>query len=274
MAYNECFVRNADQAKLILVIDTDEAFLQPKLEHYDNIGGVFKFFSDSTLRLDTETEVNTFRRELKCDTTRETKSIGSFLSSEFPADVSLYFPQVLMLDDELAEEIFFKLELTLSQQSDDGSGGGNNEYPLRVGIKKNANFLLVINDTLELNYARNLAGLYRHLIKPFLRENARRLAENESDRMRRFLYVNVGDVRGKSFVSTKTNDHLANANGVPIDGDDLVKNSIAYNRGYYVSHFRNNYKLNNVEKSMREFGLDLNYFACYVRPMIEEGNRS
>jgi hypothetical protein len=272
MAYNECFVRNAEQAKLILVIDTDETFLQPKLELYENFeskSGAFKFFSDSTLRFDTESEVNTFKRELKCDTT-PTKSISSFLSSKFPKDVSLYFPQVIMLNDELAEEIFFKIELTLSQQSTNNG----NEYPLRVSIRKNANFLIVINDTLELNYARNLAGLYRHLIRPFLSEHAQRLAENESNRMRRFLYVNVGDVRGKSFVSTKMNDHLSNSNGVPIDGDDVIKNSIAYNQGYYVSHFRNSYKLNNVEKSMREFGLDLNYFACYVRPMIEERNRS
>lgn len=252
IAYNECFTRNSDQAKLILVEDTDETFLQPKLELVDTKENAFKLLSEHK-RLETSSDINAFNAELKCDTQT---SLSSFLN-KFPKEVSIYFPQVMLLKDELAEEIFMKIELVLAQQNE----GGNVKFPLKIKIQKNANFAILINDKLEMIYARNLGNIYKHLIKPYLTQNEK-LFEKESERMRRFLYMNVIDVRGKSFVNTKTCEHLPGPHGP--DESVLTSNS------YFVSHFRKTYKLTRTDKSIREFGLDLNYFACYVRPMIEK----
>ena len=41
-----------------------------------------------------------------------------------------------------------------------------------------------------MKYAKNLLGLYKHLIKPFLVENAQ-LLEKESERLTRFLYMDL-----------------------------------------------------------------------------------
>ena len=252
IAYNECYMRNYDQAKLILIEDTDETFLQPKLDLVDTKESAFKFLSEYK-RLETESDVNAFNSVLKCNMST---SLNSFLE-KFPKEVSIYFPQVMFLKDDLAEEIFFKIDLAVSQQNE-----GRIKFPLKINIKKNANLGILISNLIELKYARNLASIYKHLIKPFLNRNAK-LFEKESERMRRFLHMNVNDVRGKSFVNTKTSELLPGPHGPEVE-------SLLTSESYYVSHFRKNYKLSRTDKSIREFGLDLNYFACYVRPMIEK----
>jgi hypothetical protein len=163
----------------------------------------------------------------------------------------------MLLKDELAEEIFMKVELFLSQKNE----GGNVKFPIKIKIQKNANFVILIDDKLELNYARNLANIYKYLIKPYLTRNEK-LFEKESERMKRFLYMNVVDVRGKSFVNTKTCEHLP--------GPHSPDESVLTSNSYFVSHFRKAYKLTRTDKSIREFSIDLNYFVCYVRPMIEK----
>ena len=80
----------------------------------------------------------------------------------------LYFPQVFYLRDHLMEEIFAKLELSLTNFT---------QYPILVKIfqkhqknipKYDANFNVIISNQFEMDYAKHLLNLYKYLIKPYL----------------------------------------------------------------------------------------------------------
>ena len=207
---------------------------------------------------------------------------------------SLYFPQVVYLKFDLIEEIFVRLEAIFNssfiifQNISNGNSSLNriNQFPIRVKILKkhqitktrgftfahpgyDASFDIVIDNEVDLKYARNLLGLYTHLIKPYLKENEE-VFRNESERSTRFLYIDLlhadtAGYVGKTFSNTKTNDFMANAHRpmgplTGIDSFDL----------FTIAHFRDRYGLGNSDKSIRRFNLDLNFFACYVKPMIEE----
>ena len=219
---------------------------------------------------------------------------------KIPKDSSLYFPQVAYLKLDLIEEIFVRLKTIFKNSSSlfmkiskdnffnasNGSRSTIGYFPIKVKIDKkheaakskgftyaskgyDASFNIVIDNDEDLKYARNLLGLYTHLIQPYLKENDEVL-RNVSERSTRFLYIDLlhadtAGYVGKTFSNTKTNDFMANAHRpmgplTGIDSFDL----------FTIAHFRDRYGLGNSDKSIRRFNLDLNFFACYVKPMIEE----
>jgi hypothetical protein len=199
---------------------------------------------------------------------------------------SLYFPQVIFLKLDLIEEIFIRLEKNLNNFSSVNSSSLKIlPYPIKIKIEKkheaakskgfkyadrsyDASFNIVIDNDEQLKYAKNLLGLYTNLIKPFMRENAE-VFRNESERSTRFLYIDLlhpenGHYQGKTFSNTKSNDFMVNAHRPmgPLTSMDSFGT-------FTIAHFRDRYRLGNSDKSIKRFNLDLNFFACYVKPMIE-----
>jgi len=216
-------------------------------------------------------------------TENETSSLRIFMDGlidnlKISKDISMYFPQVIFLKLDLIEEIFMRLDKDLNSLK-------TRQYPIKIKIDKkhqaakskgfkyadrsyDASFNITIDNDDELKYSNNLLGLYTNLIKPFLRENAE-ILRNESERSTRFLYIDLlhpenGHYQGKSFSNTKTNDFMVNAHRPvgPLTSMDSFGT-------FTIAHFRDRYRLGKADKSIKRFNLDLNFFACYVKPMIE-----
>jgi hypothetical protein len=195
-------------------------------------------------------------------------------------DSSLYFPQVIYLKLDLIEEIFISLETNLKNSY-------KINFPIKIKIEKkheaaeskgfkyasqeyDASFNIVISNEEDLKYAKSLLGLYKHLIQPYLKEN-KEVFRNISERSTRFLYIDLlhadtASYVGKTFSNTKTNVFMASAHHSmgPLENID----------SFAIAHFRDRYRLGNSDKSIRRFNLDLNFFACYVKPMIEENENN
>ena len=136
---------------------------------------------------------------------------------------SLYFPQVIYLKLDLIEEIFVSLETTFKNSSlftrnfsnfinsslnnNSFQMNASSNFPIKIKIEKkheaakskgftyaskayDASFNIVIDNDEDLKYARNLLGLYTHLIKPYLKENEEVL-RSVSERSTRFLYIDL-----------------------------------------------------------------------------------
>ena len=96
------------------------------------------------------------------------------------------------------------------------------------------------------------------------------MLRNVSERSTRLLYMDflhpeTADATGKTFSNTKSNVFMASAHRSmgPLTGIDA----------FTIAHFRDRWRLGNSDKSIRRFNLDLNFFACYVKPMIEESKK-
>ena len=197
-------------------------------------------------------------------------------------------------------EMFAQLEATFKNDETPS------EYPVNVNIYHkhekaetkfvtfhhsswDANFTVTINNQHELNYAKNLLSLYKHLIKPYLKENEQ-LLKKASERLTRYFYMDIRSdteilALGKSFVNPETSEFMANAH-VPISDDRFlygidVTKIFDINEplrlqpqhnveiaSYYIAHFRDRYRMGKSSKSIVRFHIDLNYFACYAKSLI------
>ena len=278
MAYNECIFANSDRANLILIADIDETFIPSKLKKIDNKRIQYKHLSENNF--EDKDQIKKFDMNfLVCDETSNRNYLRNyfdFLSEKFkiPHDYSLYVSQAFYFKEEFAREFFKQLGLVLSQSKNAFM------FPVRVKIyfphipakstsftfqslDYNVNFSLLIKDHIDLNYARSLFSLYEHLIEPFLLQNSQKLSK-ESEKMKRFLYMESNKSGGKTFINQKTSQFMESAHapdGKYFNLDDLDS--------YHMSHFRDRYKLGQDDKDIGLFHLDLNYFSCYVKPIIK-----
>jgi hypothetical protein len=113
--------------------------------------------------------------------------------------------------------------------------------------------------------------IYQNVIYPFFQKYGNQL-KNYSEWLQRIFYINgfnqsdgskfgkLGYV-GKSFVNSRNVDFMVNPHLPDGDRTDITD--------FFVSHFRDRYGLGNTDKSIRLFGIDLNYFFCYVVPFIK-----
>ena len=108
-----------------------------------------------------------------------------------------------------------------------------------------------------------------------------------TEKLTRYFYLDLrNDVEtksyvGKSFVNPVTselmlNPHVPNHKPGFLYGRDkknlfaLPPNQHKDISSYYLAHFRDRYKMGNADKSITRFNVDLNYFACYVKPLVEQ----
>jgi hypothetical protein len=289
----ECLLNNRDTNYLILFPSTDELFLPGKLKLFDYPNRANNYVLNRE-NLESKLHVNAFEKEyLSSDKCEKRESfIKGYLDEiykkyEISKNSSLYFPQVYYLRDNLMEEIFAKLDMSLTNF---------NKYPIIVKIfqkhKKNipkydANFNVIISNRFDMNYAKNLLSLYKYLIKPYLEKYKNEFAKH-SERLSRLFYMTIkGDpdkdvesFKGKSFVNPNTSEFMHGPH-VPENYDGYLygtDRNYLYNLPpyqnkemgeYYIAHFRDVHIMGQTSKLITRFHIDLNYFTCYVKNVIE-----
>ena len=303
---NECLLTNKEKAKLIFFPDTDETFIPTKLKNFDYPEQTYKFLSSNTTDLHSQEKVILFEKSYlsnnNCMKEKQGESlIKNYLDNVYQKyqihnDSSLFFPQVFFLTDNLMKEIFYRLEETFN----DANISRNDTIRVKIfqkhkqtesrGFKFHSaewdtDFTLLIQNENEINYAKNLLSLYKHLIEPYLKENEKKL-KAESERLSRYFYLDLrNDIEtisyvGKSFVNPVTselmfNPHVPNHHPGFLYGRDksnvfaMPPNHHKDISSYYIAHFRDRYKMGKADKSITRIQIDLNYFTCYVKPIIE-----
>jgi len=91
-----------------------------------------------------------------------------------PDDQTLYFPHVMFLKQDLIDEMFFQIKNFLKSNE-------NFNFPIKINVKKeyesvkrfqslkyNANFVLVMNNMDDLNYAKSLININDFITNPIL----------------------------------------------------------------------------------------------------------
>ena len=305
IAVQECLLHSHDQDSLVFVPDTDETFIPTKLQNFDYPHETFRFLTSSNAKLKSREQVARFESEyLSSDKCAQPNNSESFIKSylkrvyqkyNISTESSLYLPQVLFLTNNITHHILSTVETTLL--------GLNKSvhYPIVVKVFQehtrvqtkgftfhsadfDVNFDIVINSDVHLAYAQNLINLNKYLIQPYLESNRMKL-EKASERWTRFFYMdlkndtdeNIMYYVGNSFVNTKTSEfmHGPHVPKGPLYGTDwnhLFQRPSYHHQeiaSYHISHFRDRYKMGKSAKPITRFHIDLNYFACYVKHLLD-----
>ena len=269
IANNECLYANAHVAKFVLIQDNDEAFLTPRLEKLNTLAKSFDFLS----RPENSYSANKEDFPTREHCIRTPSYFGTFIENEIftkkgvDQNHSFFFQNTIYGNNLLTEIIFEQIsaiDLNIIK------------FPIKLQIKQDykpinqiytnpkygADFVLVINNSIELSYARNILDVHVNLIKPYLKKNEKYLLKI-SDEFKRFYFFKQPLVRpeyGKS---------LTNLDSSIFSDPHRPNGKIFELEENYMTHFRSIAILERKEVPISSFNIDLNYFYCYFQLIIE-----
>lgn len=207
---------------------------------------------------------------------------------------SYYFTQSYYIPQQLADQIFDKLEHALADidldkiLSNDTSlisiylNVTDYNRPIESLTKGPHQFSITIKSHLELRYAINLLQIYKTYLRPYLDQNSALFLNHVQDFDR--FFVLIGDVNtfflGKTVHNTRSTldmtihflQHFTYSNNSRIE----LSRGIA-KRTFFIpndlarlSHFRRTLNFQNKEFPIDSFIFDLNYFNCYFKPILNK----
>ena len=274
IANNECLYSHSNTADLVLVQDNDEAFLAPRLDKFNTLSKTFAFLSQKENSFSANKQAFPTRGDC---TTNDADYLSTFLRKEVYSrkgvdrDHSFFFQNTIYANSELVEIIFDQISaIDILEKG----------FPIKLKIRQEykpvdkmyssanygADFVLVINNAHELNYARNMLDVYTNLIKPFLAKNKEAISRVPQDYKRFYFFTQplVLPQYGKSLTnlesSTFSDPHRPNGKVFELEE-------------HFMSHFRSIAILERKQVSIKSFNVDFNYFFCYFQSLIERFGR-
>jgi hypothetical protein len=156
ISFNECVYKYSDQAEFIFVIDFDETFIPVKHEKLTNEDDSFQLmakysFNEQKSFALFENEMlrkSVCKEKVKKNMFNQYSYLKNYIDEIFranhiPADYTVYFPQVLFLNNRVTEEIFSSIETTLKQY--ENTAVNLIQFPIKVKKK----FVLILSTIIK-----------------------------------------------------------------------------------------------------------------------------
>ena len=301
---NECYLNNIDKYRYVAVIDNDELVLPRKTKNFFKLNEVNDYISNlSWLDKSSQAKKNAVFSDIKCNRYQINKviqnkqEIESYLNeisnlAELKRPLTIYSHMAFYIYNSLVEKIFLELEKTLKMPSTlkavekfENVTFIVNDFNIKPEL--NNSFTFIFNTPREFEYAKNLLGIYRDVIEPYLKKNEDLIASSTYDYDRIFYVAG----RNNHFACGKSIHDSRNAfdfsvhyieNTIRVAENGSI--SIGYNAGYWekynqmddnlvhVSHFRRDFSYLSAKYQplpIEFFRIDLNYLNCYFVPMLE-----
>ena len=277
----QCYLDNIDRYEFVGVFDPDEVVLAPRSNHFRSITQMRDVLSALTPEGLAAFNASIF--EDTCSRSFNSGSpsnhyglMGSYLKDLYRdgtrnSDSSLYFKQGYYLRSRFVDKIFKSLEDFLATTNGQTRLDSSKMVlvPNEDKFDLDSDFHIQIGSD-DLVYVRNLLLIHKNIVRPYLDANAG-LIRDYGDRYGR-PYVLVGNDRSLGKTVHNTNSTLAFTLHLPFayqDDKDMPRENLAvmYHEGY-LSHFRNSYQFGFRILNVTRIRLDLNYFSCYFRPII------
>jgi hypothetical protein len=300
LSVNECYNDNIDKYRHIAVYDADEFVLAKKIKNFTTFSSVRKLILGINYgKVGTQ---NLFA-QIKCD---QNVDIESFIDKDLKPklntsgeEVSLHFKYGSYLRNEIMDEIFKSLKSNLEFLIVE-SLKADKLTKLTIDVIKEERFKdlklegpvsLTINGLKELRYALSLLKLHDEFVKPFF-ENHTFEFKSKAGKFNRLFFLS-GDLNypliGKSILNTRRSMDVfihygfgsmnIDANGGSVQvvhGEGNIADWRINNRDLevpqelaHVSHYRNKLEFHPRFVSISSLHFDLNYFKCYLIPMLE-----
>jgi hypothetical protein len=291
---NECYMNNMDKYRYVTVADLDEFVLPRLVKQYDSLRSVQRFVSS----IDYRKVSGSFADEVTCDANAHIENF--FQNDLIPKmsngsrfidyEMSMQFTNTYFIFNNVVDELFRLLRARLRHVNVADFDSTTDTIIIEVvkreqlaELKFVSPYSFTISSRQELNYALDLMQLYERVVKPFLVEHKRELANVRFDR----FFFQVGThFSGKSVHNTRrsmdmwthyaygymnvSNDNklveIRHGKGrFDIDLDFMVPRELAH-----LSHYRDSFNLDSRESMVpfSAFHFDLNYFKCFMIPIL------
>ena len=264
LIFNECYLDYINSYKTVLVVDQDEAILPRNdkqlswlsndlryLEHFDN---------DQCYSNDDRKELINYYDDLIYYSKSKKYSnfhfkMAFYLSNKFTGSI------FKRLNEFYSTNKVFKLPQSVLVKDEEQSS-----YESRDVI-----YNYTIDNIDQFNYGFNLTKFYMKRLKPFLENNMKIIKENVHETYSRMFFLVNEETEshfGKTLHNTMNTLYLWHHH--PLETfSDVPHRKVPFEYGH-LSHFRKRYALNVYSSSIYTIKFDLNYFACYLRPILNK----
>ena len=298
---NECYLNNIDKYRYVAVIDNDELVLPRKTKNFFELNQVNDYIVNlNWVDKSSKAKKNAIFSDINCNryqtnkVFQNKKEIESYLNEisnfvEFKRPLTIHSYMAFYMYNSLVEKIFLELEKALEIPSTLEAVEKLKDVTFIVNDfntepEFNNSFTFILKTRREFDYAKNLLGIYRDVIEPYLKRNKDLIARSTYD-YDRFFYVagrNNHFACGKSIHDSRSAfdfsvHYLENAIKVAENGsisigpkssdDHFMDDNLAH-----VSHFRRAFSYLSAKYQplpIEFFRIDLNYLNCYFVPMLQ-----
>ena len=282
---NECYMEYSDRYEHIAIIDNDETVIPRINKKVFTIKDNFDFVSGLN---QTSQDLLEFEALGKSCAKDEHKQIDLYLNS-IKTSMTLHFRMSYYLKNRILKDIFdafetvfysnstvsnYTLEST-PNNSNTSISNNTNPYLYIINVKDSQgsnnghtpyDYSFTIQNEKELSYAKSLLFIYRNYLEKYFDNETTKYFKHK-DKFNRLFYLG-GPITsiywGKSIYHTEIAFDFA----VHFP-DEYIIHPVEYDLGQ-DSHFRENYHFRNINISITELILDLNYFNCFFKPMLKD----
>ena len=261
----DCYLDHVDKYKMISVVDQDEVIFPRKLKQFYPMTNDFSYlkFSEHYLSDSFDNECNSKNPSLLLPYT-----IKLIFDLKLNYYSNVHFRNGFYITHTFAEEIFQKINQQITS---------NTKLPFRLFVKDEEQSLYKSRDIIykfkidnfeDLNYSLTLNRFYLNHLKPFIVKHRNKSLERLHPTYFRFFYFSGSPLEWRP---SKTVHNTLNSKYIqhhwPIQPNEYQM--IPYQYGH-LSHFRkrNDIISKGVYFSITDLKFDLNYFACYLKPII------
>ena len=278
MITNECFLNNTHKYSHVSVIDNDEIIMPRVNSKLIKTKDNFDFISNLNFNQKSQSLPNELTSlESSCSNDMENK-LENYLKSFTTKPVTFHFHMGFYLREKQIRQIIETFEAYFNDSIDYSKIHKIQVIDQLPAVSDHNvyNFTFVLNNKLEINYAKNLCKIYRYLIDNFEEKNNDEI-QKYSERFHRFFYIGgllSSFACGKSSHSTDVSFEFSVH--YPEPDKDYPNQAELYSIGYdygQLSHFRHVnefHKSSQKEISITELILDLNYLNCFYKPIVEK----
>ena len=270
----ECYLNNIDKYEYIGVFDNDETVLPKLSNQFTSISKSIKLIK--SYKNENFKQSPNLMSDEKCNRfNQSTHYIYTFLKDiekrQQMNGRSFYFKQGYLISFKMSLHILDQISDYLKKYSFNGTRllinvTHNEGSPSQFKFNK---LMLTIADKEEYDYSMGLVNIVNLVIKPFLEEK-KEIIHKYADRFARFfIYLNNRDSLGKTIHSTRSTLDFSVHQPISYLKNEKIEYSEIANENGYLSHFRKTFLKNFETMSVNDLHLDLNYFYCYFKPILE-----
>lgn len=267
---NECYMRHAHSVKYVALLDNDETIIPRVSPQYFTIEDFNRFVTEKNF--DQYDQVATELNKITCDRyDSQGEQMQAYLDElaaiyQYRNFKAMFFQQAFYFKKEMIMDLFEMLEQKLNKLKKSKNILINLQKLNPNSPYKSFNLTFRIENDQEMTYAKNLIKCFKNFIQPFIEKNYQKFSNMSENFQRFFALISFSDnqfLMGKT-IHASNHSHPLCVHTLCGRRDKLI----SYNYGH-LSHFRGSFKFKkHLILSIRQLVFDLNYFKCFVEPLL------
>ena len=283
LVLSQCYLDNVDKYEYVGIFDNDETVLPKLSNHFSKVSQSIELIK--SYHKENHTNFADYILNDKCNSldTSLTKMINqknnqiySYLKNVEKTqqinETSMYFKQAYFVSFQFVANVFDQISnyfaSNLLKNGHKHSITVIHEESIGQNESKLVNFTIEIANKKEYDYTTSLISIFNSIIRVYVDDNKDIIHKYADRYLRLFLLFSESSLAKTIHNTRSTFEFTVHQPYAYLNKENNFYSHIDYDNGY-LHHFRRTYSFNLKKLSISKFYLDLNYFNCYFKPIIE-----